>query len=561
MRIKKFLALLLSAALALTMLAGCGSQSLLQLLLDLLQNQYQNITVTAEDDLEDVLRRAVNENDTIEDVDADLAKALGKTVEFNSLRSARAGDQTFDLLFKTGNDTQAIAQQTYAEWNIVFGSLPSSGRYTAGLAMLKADHGYYVLVDVDVNKGASNSHDDDDDQDDGTLMTEITIRDEDLQDDQLETLKQILRSNPITTVHFEVKSETIPTGLFEANNQVKNVSIGADAKVEENAFEELNHVTFKPTGSGDLNIDKTILGGAQNVTLDLNSFSGSLTFKDNAFKNYTGLTSLDLTDCTGAVTFGASAFAYCNNLTTLKLPTKDVPLTFEKSSLNSTGLTSLDLSGRTDITIESAAFGGCEALQTVNLSGCTGLTTIGPNAFGGCRALETVDLSGCTNLTTIEDSAFGDNVAMTELNLRGCINLTSIEGGAFCASRITTLDLSDCANGGTLTIGPWTFSNTFNLATVYFPTNAEGLVLQRGAFGVNGDQFTSDDFAAISVYIPSNLTSSKVMLQGTSGPFYKRYVKLCCENPIDYSSFATAWKKKSSAATIEQGTYTPPYNG
>lgn len=158
---KKLWALLLAAGMALTLLAGCCSPSLLRLLLDLLQDQYQNITVTAEDDLEATLRQAVSQNDTMEEITAALAQALDKNVEFQSLRSARAGDQTFSLVFKTGTDTEAIARQTYTDWNQVLGSLPPSGQYLADLATLKADGGYYILVNVTVKRGGSSGSSDD----------------------------------------------------------------------------------------------------------------------------------------------------------------------------------------------------------------------------------------------------------------------------------------------------------------------------------------------------------------------------------------------------------------
>ena len=156
MRIKKLLAMLLAAAMALTLFAGCCSPSLLRLLLELLQDQYQNITVTAEDDLDATLRQAVSENDTFEDITAALAQALDKTVEFESLRSARAGDQTFSLVYRTGTDTQAIARQTYTDWNKILGSLPASGRYLADLAVRKSGGGYYILVNVTVQKGSGD---------------------------------------------------------------------------------------------------------------------------------------------------------------------------------------------------------------------------------------------------------------------------------------------------------------------------------------------------------------------------------------------------------------------
>ncbi len=73
------------------------------------------------------------------------------------------------------------------------------------------------------------------------------------------------------------------------------------------------------------------------------------------------------------------------------------------------------------------AFNGCSGLTSVDLSGCTSLTSIGYNAFRDCSGLTSVDLSGCTSLTSIEDYAFN-----------GCSGLTSIS----LPSSLTSIGLS-----------------------------------------------------------------------------------------------------------------------
>ena len=79
MQIRKWLALLVSAALALSLLAGCGgkNQSLAQVILDLLDGQYQNVTVQLDPDLEADLRQAVHEGETDAEIRAALEKILG----------------------------------------------------------------------------------------------------------------------------------------------------------------------------------------------------------------------------------------------------------------------------------------------------------------------------------------------------------------------------------------------------------------------------------------------------------------------------------------------------
>lgn len=123
------MAVVLTVALALTLaLTGCGRKPAANVLLNMLNGQYKNVTVTADKDLENTLRRAVKENRTPEQTAQALEKTLGTTVSFDGLRSARAGDRTFDLVFQTGSDTEAIARQTYTDWNTVFSTLPSARR-------------------------------------------------------------------------------------------------------------------------------------------------------------------------------------------------------------------------------------------------------------------------------------------------------------------------------------------------------------------------------------------------------------------------------------------------
>lgn len=165
MQMRKMMAVVLTVALALMLaLTGCGRKPAANVLLNMLNGQYKNVTVTTDKDLENTLRRAVKENRTPEQTAQALEKTLGTTVSFDGLRSARAGDQTFDLVFQTGSDTEAIARQTYTDWNTVFSTLPSGGQYLADLAAVQADNGYYILVNVTIKKGGSSSSDDDDDK-------------------------------------------------------------------------------------------------------------------------------------------------------------------------------------------------------------------------------------------------------------------------------------------------------------------------------------------------------------------------------------------------------------
>ena len=168
MYLKKLLALLLSAALALSLLAGCGgkNQSLGQVILDLLDGQYQNVTVQLDHDLEADLRQAVHEGETDAEIRAALEKILGSGVSFRLIGDGQQGDTAWNLILYPGSDPDAAARSAFTEWSKVFGSLPRDGQYSAGLAMIETENGYAILVKATVDKAASRDDDDDDDDDD-----------------------------------------------------------------------------------------------------------------------------------------------------------------------------------------------------------------------------------------------------------------------------------------------------------------------------------------------------------------------------------------------------------
>ena len=175
MQIRKWLALLVSAALALSLLAGCGgkNQSLAQVILDLLDGQYANVTVEIDPDLEADLRQAVHEGETDEEIRAALEKILGSGVSFRLIGDGQQGDSAWNLILYPGSDPDAAARSAFTEWNKVFGSLPRDGQYSAQIAMIETENGYAILVKATVDKAASRDDDDDDDEPEEPYSVEI----------------------------------------------------------------------------------------------------------------------------------------------------------------------------------------------------------------------------------------------------------------------------------------------------------------------------------------------------------------------------------------------------
>ena len=167
MYLKKLLALLLSAALALSLLAGCGGESVARSLLNLLDGKYANVSVEMDPDLEADLRQALSEteNDDEAAIRAALETLLGSKVTFRKLGEGQQGDTAFDLIFYAGADPDKAAQSAYSQWNGTFSNLPDDGLYTAALAQVQTENGVWLLVQATVDKaGTVDKPDKDDDE-------------------------------------------------------------------------------------------------------------------------------------------------------------------------------------------------------------------------------------------------------------------------------------------------------------------------------------------------------------------------------------------------------------
>lgn len=155
---KKVTALLVSAALVLALLAGCGggrNQSLSQMLLNLLDGQYQNVSVEIDSDLESKLRQAISESETDEELRAALEQLLGGGIRFQRLGSGQQGDSAWTLILYPGTDPNAAARSVYLDLDKVFAALPADGQYSSGFAMVEMENGYAILVKATVDKAGT----------------------------------------------------------------------------------------------------------------------------------------------------------------------------------------------------------------------------------------------------------------------------------------------------------------------------------------------------------------------------------------------------------------------
>ncbi len=162
-RMKK---LLVSAALAVSLLGGCGgSKALSQVIADLLSGQYNNVSVEVDPDLTAALKKAAASGDTQDEVLAALVENLnlaGVRLTLRQLEDGQQGDRGVELVFQPGSDPDDAARTAVNGWASAFGSLPHDGQYTARVAMIEADGGYYIAVDVEVTRAGTPDKDDDD---------------------------------------------------------------------------------------------------------------------------------------------------------------------------------------------------------------------------------------------------------------------------------------------------------------------------------------------------------------------------------------------------------------
>ena len=226
MQLKKLLALLLSAALALSLLAGCGngSKALSDVIADLLSGQYANVTVEIDPDLEGDLRQAVHEGETEEEIRAALEKILGSGVSFRLIGDGQQGDSAWNLILYPGNDPDAAARSAFTEWNKVFGSLPRDGQYSAGLAMLETDNGYAILVQATVEKAGSRDDGPDDLVVKGNGFTYNVTKNTITVELDSKGMQELFFSNPDTKVEaarnngFEDIIITLKAGTYTVSN-------------------------------------------------------------------------------------------------------------------------------------------------------------------------------------------------------------------------------------------------------------------------------------------------------------------------------------------------------
>ena len=264
------------------------------------------------------------------------------------------------------------------------------------------------------------------------------------------------------------------------------------------AYTALNVIDLSKTKLTDISDQFYKVKGLESV-----KFPSSITYLGSMF-NESELIEVDLSNCTNLKTL-ESTFRESKKLERVILPE---------------GLTTIN-----------NAFYNCEALTTVNLP--KSLLSLGYDAFSGTK-LQTVDLSGCTELASIGSSAFAYCEELTDVVLPA--SLLTLDNNAFYNSGIKSIDLSKTK---LKEIKSYTFSSCRQLESVKLPAELKSIA----NYAFNGCEKLSS-----MIELPATVTS---IGEGAFGGSQVAVVRCNATTPpsITNYSFGDKWE----AAFVPEG--------
>jgi Leucine-rich repeat (LRR) protein len=260
---------------------------------------------------------------------------------------------------------------------------------------------------------------------------------------------------------------TVPNGITYIGNYAFRNNTALTGLVLPEGLKQVGQYAFQNTGAvGSLTLPSTL------ETIDAYGFENALG---------QGITILNLP--AGLKTLGASAFQNNKYLVTINWPVSPSGTTIGAGAFNNgtggSALTAVVLpSGVASLPV---CLTGNPLLTTVDISACTGLTSIG-TFFRDMTNLTTLDLSG-TGVTTLAENAF-TGTSLASLKLPAV--LTTVDARAFAGLTNLVFDASAASNFTTAESGKWLL-------------NAAGTTL-RAAPGASGHITISGGITAIGDY-------------------------------------------------------------
>lgn len=454
MHVKRLLSLLLTALLAVTVLAGCAGRSdFSKEAADALNNAQTIVHFSTDSQLTKALKDSLKDNVQPDDVRSAMAAD-------KNLQALLTDGYQLDILAVQADDANAAAQAIAQNASGIVTGKKAEGK----IAMVLADSGYYyaaVLTYRDTSSSSGNDDGSDEEPPAPPEVTDITVE--------------------------------IPEGSVAGTLKVSDLSFTAkysDGTTQPIAFSDLTYTcnpaltddTFETAGTYTLTITydgKTftetieVEGDPENSdTWEIDSNGtlhipqGATTIGSAAFGQNPDVHKVDLTG-TDITRIEYMAFSMSTSLETVILSDK-IEYIGDSAFSACTNLKEVTINGTSDIQMESSIFASCKSLEKVTFAGniksipgymfdgasslvsvnLGNIDTIGTAAFTNCKKLETVLGS---NLTNIGSTAFSGCSALTNIDLS---NAVSIDISAFYnCGKLTKLDLSSVE-----TIGQQAFS-------------------------------------------------------------------------------------------------------
>lgn len=185
------------------------------------------------------------------------------------------------------------------------------------------------------------------------------------------------------------------------------------------------------------------------------------------------------------------AFSNCDALETIELP-DGVELLGSHAMADCANLTMVKI-GQGIKTIPEAIFARCEQLAVVEL---VAVEEIGPAAFSGCKSLKSMEFP--VTLTKIGNNAF-EQSGIESVDLSACSSLVSIGDWAFArCENLAMVSLGDNVD----TIGEGVFFDDANLVDVAMPTTVTSLpaYILKGAVSADVSTVVADGIESIGDY-------------------------------------------------------------
>ena len=423
MHLKKLLALLLSAALALSLLAGCGGESVARSLLNLLDGKYANVSVEMDPDLEADLRQAIrtaeseNAGDDAAVIRAALETLLGSKVTFRKLGEGQQGDTAFDLIFYAGADPDKAAQSAYSQWNGTFSNLPDDGLYTAALAQVQTENGVWLLVQATVDKaGTVDKPDKDDDEPEEPEDPGYTVDEKGNYTVNTENGLQEL---------FEEKNssfdKTTVIKLTAGKEYTVSQQLAADFKGTLQGEDETNKATITLT-DGCNGLFQQISGGTvENITFDVQT-NITDTYTEGVSRcagavagvNHGNITNCDVTingGCTIQATSSGISDVYAGGLVGLNDGTiTDCTVTIN-GSISANGTSDVYAGGIVGTNESGREISGCKVtIDGGSITATNGNGDVCAGGIAGCNT-GTVDKGCSVSSCKIEAGGYGQRIA------------------------------------------------------------------------------------------------------------------------------------------------------